>query len=324
MRRFASLLAAALIVPGVFAGAAHADMNVIVAPTASRQPVRVYVSPVRGDPAWTVPGVNFVKQANCATSAGDTPSATWPVASIWTGGTASAVLFNPGQPRPDGTYTASADDGFNTIYVPIDLPASAKSLICKGQILANGRDVTLSAPGAVAADTLVHIAATGPLTVKMALDPAKLAAVPRKTIAVVALPAVPKIHAQGNTFVHVFGSFDPDTGAITTSPQPAIKGGISIQSASIGPDKLWHVILGASAPAQIAASADTQPNAPNYAACLAAPKTTFVEIPVKDVHAACVRTKDGRTTEIFVATGNLGSLGTEGGVTIYYTVWEKP
>ena len=323
MTRFASLLIAALIVPGAFAATAHADMNVIVAPTASRQQVRVYVSPVRGAPAWTVPGVNFVKQASCATSASDTPSATWPVTPALTSGMMTAVLFNPGQPKPDGTYAASADDGFNTIYVPIDLPASGKSLICQGQILANGRDVTLAVPGAVAAGTFAHIAATGPLTVKVALDPAKLAAVPRKTIAVVALPAVPKIHAQGLRMLHIHSGFDLDTGATTGPQQSYTKGSISLGYTSLGPNNIRHLEINASAPAQVAASSDTDKNAPNYAACLAAAKTSTVDIPLDSVHAFCVQTQDGRTAEVFVTDSSVKSLGNDGSVVLEYTVWEK-
>ena len=42
------------------------------------------------------------------------------------------------------------------------------------------------------------------------------------------------------------------------------------------------------------------------------------------VHAFCVRTKGGRTAELFVDYSNVPHYDTQGGVGFHYTIWDTP
>ena len=323
MTKSALWLAAAAVAFTAGQAAALPQINLPVA--VGHQQLRVYVSPVKGDPSWNVVGVTFEKQASCVTSSAAEPSAKWPVdpAQIQSSGDARAPLFNPGTPNPDGTYGTGADDGFNTIYVPVALAATGKTLVCRGRILANGRDVTLDAPDTVAADSYGHIASTGPETVHVGLDPAKLKAVPR-TVVPIALPGVPKIVKQGFAFVHIYASFDPDTGAYTYPGQPLIEAGIRFSGDFLSP----QYSIFADVPTVVAPIPDTDEKTPSYAHCQAALKSdnhygvfTFKD---GDVRAFCVRTKGGRTAELFVDSTNVPYYSEQGGMGFHYTIWDRP
>jgi hypothetical protein len=147
-----------------------------VAATALAAPVpnqvRFAISPNASDPIWKTPNVKFEKSAECKVISAKAIKPAFPtpseVLSTWT---AKGPLFNPGTPKPDGTYASTPDDGFNTLFVPIEFPADPNSYIgCRGIILANGQPVTTATRSGLVAATLIQIGGGGPLTVSPSLN----------------------------------------------------------------------------------------------------------------------------------------------------------
>ncbi len=323
---------ARLTAAALFSSAALIATSTMAA-TNGRQQLHFYVTPVKGDPRWTLSGVSFQKQGTCVTSSAPAASTAWPVpaATVLSSGTATAVLFNPGPPQPDGTYGSGADDGLDTLYIPLDIAPNGKTMICRGAILANGQDVTLAAPGAVVSDTYGHIGVTGPLTVKVAIDPVKLATVPRRSFGVTPPPPTPKVLLQGSADFTAgkdafnlpgglkYGSSDLQPGDFAFR-YPYVDGfNGSVPTANFTLQTAYGVTAGP--------SSDTSPAAPSYVTCKAATKTAggfAVTLKQGEVKAFCVQAADGKMAEIFVVVPNLDIFEKSLDVPIKYTIWDKP
>ena len=280
--------------------------------------LRVVVQPGAADGAWSShPGVTFQKSGECVYSASPTASTAWPVSPdlIKGGGKATAPLFNPGFPQPGGTYLSNSnDDGFNTLFYQAEGGTEALTIVCRGTILANGKDVTAATPGRVVAQTVASVGAFGPPTVTVKLDPQKLTMAlplpPGRPTGSSGRAAEPKIYKQGAGVVVKPGSgFDLDgVGGVQEvtlhdySPPapPHFKG---LYDASL-------VLQGAQH---------------GYAACkVAAYPTSPKALPVSNGSSYCVRTSEGRFAEFKVESTSIGSPTKPGiVVVISYTVWEK-
>jgi len=142
--------------------------------------LRFKIAPGGDDATWKAAGVKFEKMGECLLSS-DPPSDRWPVAQslVVSKGQGTAPLFNPGLPQPGGGYKpGSPDDGFNALFYELPSPGpGAKAMVCRGTILANGKDVTLDAPGRVAFKSVAEVNSSGPPMVSPQLDKKKLAAV---------------------------------------------------------------------------------------------------------------------------------------------------
>ncbi|EGF93188.1 hypothetical protein ABI_16280 [Asticcacaulis biprosthecium C19] len=207
---------------GMISGLAVAAVVISLAGTAGAATVqaqlRFQIKPTAADPAWATPGAKFEKMGECAYISGRAV-ASWPQRVALAKGQATAPVFNPGFPQPDGTYLPnSADDGFNTLFYPIEAVAGVKSVVCRGTILANGVDVTADTPGRVAAASAETIGKTGPLMVAPELDTARLAKVvtdggtptPTGPIPGVTVPSPSK--TGGGHVNYINGKFDFETG----------------------------------------------------------------------------------------------------------------
>jgi hypothetical protein len=143
--------------------------------------VRFAISPSASDPVWKTPGVKFEKAAECKVISASSRTPAFPAPSeVLRTHSAKAPLFNPGQPTPNGSYSTAPDDGFNTLFVPIEFPANLNSHIgCRGLILANGIPVNLGVRTGLVAKTMAQLGGTGPMTVSPQLDRTALANVPK-------------------------------------------------------------------------------------------------------------------------------------------------
>jgi hypothetical protein len=140
--------------------------------------LRFVVEPPANDKMWvSYSVVRFEKVGECVYSAAPSPTTAWPVKRTLAkgGGKGIGPLFNPGLALPDGKFDMTGhDDGFNTLFYRSEGGAGAKTIVCRGTILANGKDVTLEAPGRTSSKTYTAVSNLGPMTVKVKLDPAKL------------------------------------------------------------------------------------------------------------------------------------------------------
>lgn len=167
--------------------------------------LRFNIQPGAADPTWSKAGVTFQKSGECVYSASPTPSTAWPVSPglVRGGGKATAPVFNPGFAQPDGGYLPNSnDDGFNTLFYPAEAAPGALTVVCRGTLLANGKDVTAE-QGRMVSQTLASVAAAGPPTVSPKLDPQKLTmALPlpagRPTSGSAGRSVAPKIVKQGS------------------------------------------------------------------------------------------------------------------------------
>lgn len=150
-----------------------AGLMVIMPSVAAAEPIqlRVDVAPGAGDAIWKN-GAVFEKRGECFRLKSAAPTTSWPPApaDIAGQGAATAPLFNPGFANPDGTYQPnSADDSFNTLFVPMTDDGTGKAMICRGTILADGRDVTSRGAGTVSARSYESIGSLGPMGVRITL-----------------------------------------------------------------------------------------------------------------------------------------------------------
>ena len=300
-----------------------ASADVIV----QHQQVRFNVSPAKTDPVWNTPGVVFQKQGSCTISSALAPSTNWPSArgSFLDRGTSSAPLFNPGAPKANGSYNlTAADDGFNTLFVPLTLKPGGQTMICRGAILANGQDVTQTGNGTVVADTLAHISTTGPMTVTVSLDRVKLAVATKSLTAPPVKFKVQPVYKTGHAAVHEYDGFDPDTGIIVDHQKGLPDGALNFVYDRDGEE--IHYIF--SKPPLLMARFPQDGVKPDYRACLTAVKdaTTmyFNFYPSSKMASFCILTKEGRISEISVVSSSLAeSTVFQGSVLIQYTTWEK-
>jgi len=164
-------------------GALAALIALPVAASAAPAQLRFKIEPGAGSPWNKSPGTKYEKRGECVLSSGPAV-ATWPVPAnqILAKGQATAPMFNPGMPLPGGGYKPnSSDDGFNTLFYELATAGpDAKSMICFGTLLADGKDVTSdNARGSqrVVAKSVADVNASGPPMVSLHLDEKKLAAV---------------------------------------------------------------------------------------------------------------------------------------------------
>lgn len=276
--------------------------------------LRFNIQPGAADPAWSKAGVTFQKSGECVYSASPTPSTAWPVSPglVRGGGKATAPLFNPGFAQPDGGYLPNSnDDGFNTLFYPAEAAPGALTIVCRGTILANGKDVTAE-PGRMVSQTLASVGAAGPPTVSPKLDPQKLTmALPlppnRPPASGGGRSVAPKVFKQGagvaisdDGKVDIDGDGNPDIGLHDFKPSTE---GIAIA---------FRTMAGA----QI-----TGPKAQRGAAgCKAAAYPGGAQF-VYQGGWYCVKTTAGFIAEFQVVSAT--TAGETATVKVSYTVWEK-
>lgn len=309
-------------VPAVltFVGVVGAD------PLLAQQQLRFAVAPAAGDATWSTPGITFEKQGSCSFSTSVRPVTIWPVPAAEDAGsaTARAPLFNPGLLTPAGTYdTSKPDDGFNTLFVPVPLKPGAATFVCRGAILANGTDVTLSARDVTVAATLGSIAQTGPLTVSVALDPAKLAAVvtPKAVVKFAERP-IQAIRKSSYGTIHWQKRWDLDSSTEVAASNPTADLDMYVSASKTIAVPYNGALISAGVPYK--ALPDNVKNQ-RYDYCVAAKKTTTYVVNPKgwDSLYACVLTNDGRIVLLIIPGTTDG--GYAGGlyVPFDYVVWEK-
>lgn len=285
--------------------------------------LRVTVSPDKGQAAWSTPGVVFQKTGECVYSSTANLPATWPVTSGVVGtGKATAPLFNPGFPNPDGSYMPNtSDDGFNTIFLPLAGGDGAKSVVCRGTILANGKDVTAAA-GRVVSRTVEAISLGGPPTVTLSLDAARLATVPTRGVPTspklppAALATVTVLRSGSLQFLTVHNAADLESGQVVniTLPLPPGAGPTDIR-ATFGPAGEGSLRLYGEA--QYASALGGSAKARGYAGCKNASYVkTSAALPLGQY--LCIRTSEGHIAEI---SALLSKAGTPPYGVASYTVW---
>lgn len=288
--------------------------------------LRVTVSPDKGQAAWDKPGILFQKTGECVYSTTANLPATWPVTSGVVGsGKATAPLFNPGFATPDGYMPGTVDDGFNTIFLPLEGGAGAKTVVCRGTILANGKDVTAATSGRVVSRTVEAISNGGPPTVTVTLDAGKLAGVPVRAVRGGSGPTLPSaaitptVLRKGTFTITLSGgkdAVDLETGMLM-SRSGAIPAGA-------GPHDLWVGWAGSYASgfvrlspgALFAADLGGSPTARGYHGCKGGDFVSGnMELPL--IQHFCIRTAEGHLAEVIVGTSKYGSPYASGS----YTVW---
>lgn len=281
---------------------------------ASPTQLRFAISPNASDAVWASKGVKFEKRGECTLAPAGVPA------------TATAPLFNPGMPQTDGTYTKVPDDGFNTLFLDQNLAVAPTSVMtCKGAILASGVVVS-SAPRAWPSATLQQIAGSGPLTVKLTLDPAKMSAW---------FAANGKILQQGKgevTFLLAkqasadkqLAFIDLDKGAAA----PGLAGSEII--AANGMLQGSQVQLRSNAPAMVSGMlfSSSKPGSVDYASCKGATydKSSIMVPKTSTSKFACMKTSEGHLAGIMISDAG-SHPATDGSgqfyyMTFNYTVWE--
>jgi hypothetical protein len=277
--------------------------NAHAAPVAEQ--LRFVIQPNAAASVWlSHPNLKFQKSGECIYSTA--PSTAWPVAPSLVGGSgkATAPLFNPGFPNPDGTYIpGSNDDGFNTLFLPATFTAETHSVACRGAILVNGIDVTLDTPSRTVTAPLTKTAAVGPPYVTLQLDTAKLAILfppavttpkpngpPVLAGMMPQLPSGPKVHAQGSANNLPVGTqVDLDTGTVS--------GG----TGDFGVDQIWangYVRIVYYNGAQGLGLIPVEKK-DDYAECVSGKGLQPANYGVPNGSRICVRTSDGRLAELF-------------------------
>ena len=312
---------------GMVAFAALAQVGSAQAGPDVRAQLRFQVTPHAEAPDWTAhPNLKFQKSGECYYSTVASPAAAWPVSPGQQAGhsQATAPLFNPGFALADGGYdTSGPDDGFNTLFFTVNATPAAKSLVCRGTILANGQDVTADAPGRVSASSLGAIAANGPLTVSIQIDPKKLASLLG--------PAKPGVAALG-----------PNKGVLPSMASPPVRRQateilregqwLDLDAGKVaGPaaDVQFHMpySLIASAPAAFGKDlSKTGTDTPHgWAGCKAVTSSKVGEVTGSPGRYHCLITHQGRLAEVKVAQGLAAPNAPKHKTMIYltYTVWEK-
>ncbi len=307
---------AAAIVP--VAGPAHAQ-------TVQAQ-LRFAIAPGAADPAWKTPRIKFEKRGQCArlTTA---PVAKWPpVTQTLAGkGEATAPLFNPGFPNPDGSYKpGTQDDSFNTLFMALTSNGLGKSIVCRGTILANGVDVTLRDGSDISARTNESVGSLGPMGVAPKLDRRKLAglAYGRET------PPAPSpiqgiykpIERKGAVTIKWNDQFDFDTGKAGKKGDPGMD---FVFDAPYYPSIQWSWV----SPAVFKLWVD---KAPSYTECVDSPYAVSVAVSApKYIEGKwqCVRTSEGRMGRFWFTGLVIGAGATaadpKASVTLHYEVWAK-
>lgn len=285
--------------------------------------LRVTVSPGKGQAAWEKPGILFQKTGECVYSSTANLPATWPVTSGVVGsGKATAPLFNPGFPVSDGSYLSnSSDDGFNTIFLPLTGGEDARTVVCRGTILANGKDVTAATAGRVVSRSVEAISNGGPPTVTVTLDPGKLATVPVRGVPTRPhLPpaaVTPTVLRQGSfQFFANSNSGDLESGKAMASSGPL--------PAGAGARDVWVIftptgegLLRLSPGAQFASALGGSDSSRGYDGCKGASYAASSDT-LPQGKFLCIRTAEGHLAEIKAL---LSKAGTSPYGVASYTVW---
>jgi hypothetical protein len=292
-----------------------------------RAQLRFQVTPHAEASDWTAhPNLKFQKSGECYYSTAAAPAAAWPVSPAQQAGhsQATAPLFNPGFPLPNGGYdTSGPDDGFNTLFFTVNATPAAKSLVCRGTILANGKDVTADAPGRVSASSLGAIATYGPPTVSVHVDPTKLASLlgPAKPGIGALGPSKgappsafsPPIRHQGTQLLHEGQWLDLDMGK-AAGPMTNVRFQMPYSLMAIAPAAFGK---------DISKTGTDKPH--GWAGCKAVMSSKVGEVTAALGRYHCMMTQQGRLAEVKVAQAVVDPNDPKHKTMIYlaYTVWEK-